>query len=323
MRGREKIGGIGALGPIVLILLGALLFGLIATSAVAKKKKRAPAVTRSAAVPLAPGSPASTTASCPGKTHLTGGGWSIANPYSANGTDAPGDDTGTRITHLQSQPSTLSSWTAGAAALASPASGTTFTTYARCESNAYGRTLLGVSAAGIVLRVGDERKVGIDCAPGTHVLTGGFSFGPPGDLASPTGTRATVKESRRTAPGTWEIDLVNPTTAPIEVTLSINVLCELNRKGGGVSEAAQTVPIVDTGRTTATATCTGKTHSVAGGFLVSPTVGPIIGIDQVQPAGNKSWQVGLFEHPSSNLPAGSTLTAYSYCKKDALPKKGK
>jgi hypothetical protein len=82
-------------------------------------------------------------------------------------------------------------------------------------------------------------------------------------------------------------------------------------------------PIADNGRTSANATCAGKTHSVGGGFLISPTqVGtvPAVGVDQMQPVGAKAWQVGLFEYPSFAPPAGSSVAAYSYCKKNALPK---
>ena len=319
MRGREKTSASRGIRLAVVALLAALLAGVIAAPAVAKKKKQPTAVTATGSVPLAPAAPAAASANCPGKTHLTGGGWSVSTPYSANDTNALGDDTGTRITHVQSQPASLLSWTAGAAAFASPPTPATFTTYARCEGNAYGRTTLGVSAT-VPVVVGDEKTIAINCAPRTHVLTGGFSFGPPGDLADSAGFRAVVKESRRTAPGTWEVDIVNPSTALSEVTLSVNVLCELNRKGGGVTEAAAPVPIADNNRASATATCTGKTHSVAGGFLISPTVGPVVGVDQLQPVGAKAWQVGLYEYPSFSLPAGSSLTAYSYCKKNALPK---
>jgi hypothetical protein len=322
MRGWEKIRGSAGVGLLVLGLLGALFLGLLATPAVAKKKKQPPAVTVAAPVPLAPASPASATANCPGRTHLTGGGWSVANPYSANGTDAPGDDAGTRITHLQSQPASLFSWTAGAAAFASPPSGTTFTALARCEGNAYGRTGASLTPLTKSVPPGLEDKTDIRCSKGSHVLTAGFSLGPPGNLADSLAFRAVVKESRRIAPDTWEIDVVNPTSAPSDVTISVSVLCERNSKGTSVSEASQPAPIADNGRTSATATCTGKTHSVAGGFLISPTVGPVVGIDQMQPAGNKAWQVGLYEYPSFSLPAGSTVTAYSYCKKNALPKRG-
>ncbi len=88
-----------------------------------------------------------------------------------------------------------------------------------------------------------------------------------------------------------------------------------------MSEVSATAPIANDERTTATATCTGKTHTVGGGFAVAPLVGPAVGIDQMQPVGTKSWQVGLYEYPGFNLPAGSSLAAYSYCKKNEPPKK--
>jgi hypothetical protein len=324
MRGRETIGLSRGARLLVLALAAGLLVGVLATPAVAKKNKnKGPAVTRTASVPLAPSAQASGTAHCPGKTHVTGGGWSVANPYSANGTDPIADDTGTRINHVQSQPVGLRNWIAGAAALANPSGATTFTSFARCESNPYSSTISAISQTSTV-PVGEGRNLVLNCAPNAHVLTGGFSFGPPGDLADPFATRASVYESRRTDPRTWTIHLINPNSAPSPVTITVNFLCELNRKGTQVSEASSATPIVDNGRTSATATCTGKAHSVAGGFLISPTEAgavPAVGVDQMQPVGAKAWQVGLFEYPTFGLPAGSSVTAYSYCKKNALPKK--
>jgi hypothetical protein len=284
------------------------------------KKKRPPAVTRAAATPIAPGTQTAATAACPGKTHVTGGGWSLTPAYSANGTQGFGDDSGTRITHLQSQPSGLKSWTAGAAALNLPSTGGTFTALARCESKSLGKTLFGVTGTS-TLPVGQEDTIGLHCPKRTHVLSGGFSFSPPGDLADPRGFRAVAVESRRRDARTWEVDVVNPAGAPATATIFTNVLCEVNAKGAGVSERSAVVPIAENSRATATATCTGKTHSIAGGFLTSPTVGPAVGIDQMQPVGAKAWQVGLYEYPRFSLPPGSSLAAYVYCKKNAAPKK--
>jgi hypothetical protein len=308
---------------LVIALLAALLVGLAAAPAVAKKKKRPPATTVPASVQLPPASPVTATANCPGRTHITGGGWSIATPYSPNGTDPLADDTGTRITHVQSQPVGFFSWTAGAAALATPSSATTFTSYARCEGNPYSSRISTI-AGSTTVPVDQGTNVNLDCAPNAHVLSAGFSFSPPGDLANPFAPRATVYESRRLNARTWNIHLINPAGAPSPATLSVNALCELNRKGSQVSEASQVAPLADNGRTTATATCTGKTHSIAGGFLVSPTEAgtiPGIGVDQMQPVGAKAWQTSVFEEPFTTLPAGSSVTAYSYCKKNALPKK--
>jgi hypothetical protein len=323
MRGREKISLTRAVRLTVLALVATLVAGLAATPAMAKKKKQAPATTVAAAVPLAPGAQANASANCPGKTHITGGGWAVSSPYSANGTDPLVDDTGTRITEVQSQPVGFFSWAAAAAALATPGSASTFTSYARCESNVYSSRVSTISATTTV-PVDQGTNTVLHCSPNAHVLTAGFSFSPPGDLADPFGVRATVYESRRIDPRTWNIHLINPASAPSPVTLAVNVVCELNRKGSQVTEATSAAPIASNSRTTATATCTGKTHSVGGGFIVSPTDAgsiPGVGIDQMQPVGARAWQVGLFEYPFTSLPAGSSVAAYSYCKKNALPKK--
>jgi hypothetical protein len=320
MRGREKAHHRRRMLRTAAMALAALLALGVASPAVAKKKKSKPAVTATASTPISAGSQASATASCPSKTHTTGGGWSLSDPYSANGTDSPANDTGTRITHLQSQPSGLRSWASGAAALALPATSGTFTSIARCESKAFGKTVTGVSGTSTT-PVGQESTVGLHCSSGTHVLSGGFSYSPAGNLGLLTGFRPLVVESRRRDAQTWEIDLVNPVGAPGDATLSVSVLCELNQKGASVTERSAVAPITENGRTSATATCTGKTHTIGGGFLVSPKVGPAIGIDQMQPVGAKGWQVGLYEYPGFSLPAGSALGAYSYCKKNAVPKK--
>jgi hypothetical protein len=321
MRGRERARFGRRIGLIaVAALAGMLAFG-VTPAAVAKKKKKKPrpAVTAVASTPLSPGSQTSATANCPSRTHITGGGWSLSDPYSANGSNALANGTGTRITHLQSQPSGLVGWSSGAAALALPPTAGTFTSIARCESKSLGRTLFGVSGTTTV-PVGQESTAVLHCPPRTHVLNGGFSFAPPGSPA-PDMFRALVVESRRATIDTWEVDLVNPAGAADQVTLSLNVLCELNQKGVNVTEASAVAPITDNGRTSATATCTGKTHTIGGGFLASPTVGPAIGVDQMQPVGAKSWQVGLYEYPGFALPAGSSLATYAYCKKNAVPQK--
>jgi hypothetical protein len=321
MRGREKDQLRRRMLRAAVVALAALLALGVASPAVAKKKKKPPAVTAVASTPISAGSQTSATASCPSKTHATGGGWSLSDPYSANGSNSAAGGTGTRITHLQSQPSGLRSWTSGAAAIAIPATSGTFTSIARCESKSFGKTLLGVSGTTTV-PVGQESTSVLHCSPGTQVLSGGFSFTPAGN-PGPNGFRAIVVESRRTSATTWEVDLVNPAGALSEVTLALNVLCELNQKGVSVTERSAIAPIADNGRTTATAACTGKTHTIGGGFLISPKVGPAIGVDQMQPVGAKSWQVGLYEYPGFALPAGSSMAAYSYCKKNAIPNKKK
>jgi hypothetical protein len=284
------------------------------------KKKRAPARTVSASAPLSPGGLQTATANCPGGTHVSGGGWSVSPPFTPNGLDTAPGGTGTRITHLQSQSSGNVSWTAGAAAFATPAVAGTFTSIARCESNSLGKTVGGVFGTTTV-PVSQGTTVNLNCSPGTHVVTGGFSLSPAGNLAVFDAFRPVVVASRRFDVDTWQVHVVNPTGSPSVATLFSNVVCERNARGVSVTEALSVVPVINNARTSATATCTGKTHVVGGGFLLSPLTGPAVGIDQMQPVGGKAWQVGLYEYPNFALPAGSSLAAYSYCKKDSLPRK--
>src|SRR5262245_58496415 len=310
------------------LVLGAI--GLLAVAGAAepaaakkKKKKSKPAVvTATASVPLAPGSQQTANANCIGKTHVTGGGWSVSAVYNPNGTTSLANDTGTRITHLQSAPTGTFGWAATAAAFTLPANAGTLTAVAQCENKAYSKVRTGVSGTSTI-PIGQETTVDLNCQPGTHVVSGGFSFTPAGNLGAPGDRRPIVVESRRLDVTTWQIHIINPIGSPSAATLSSNVLCELNEKGVSITEATASAPIVNENRTTVTASCTGKTHTIGGGFLVQPYVGPAVGIDQMQPVGAKAWQVGLYEYPAFSLPPGSTVAAYSYCRKNALPNQSK
>ena len=323
MRGREDEGTGRRRSAAIFLSLALVLSLALAPVADAKKKKpKAKAVTNVSSIGISPGSPASATPNCPSKTQVTGGGWSITSPFNPNGTDSLVNDTGTRITHLNSRPNGLASWSSGAAAFNQPPNASTFSAVVRCESKSLGRVIQAASGSTTV-PVGQGSTTDMVCPPKTHVLTGGFSFTPAGDLASPNSFRAQVTESRRLSANTWRIHIINPIGAPSPVTLATTYLCELNQKGVSVSEASAVATIAANERTSVTPTCTGKTHTIGGGFVASPPVGPAIGIDQMQPIGSKSWQVGLYEYPNFNLPAGSTITGYSYCKKNSLPKKKK
>jgi hypothetical protein len=295
----------------------ALLAAVTLVAAAPAAAKKAKVTTSTASVTLAPGSQQAATARCPKGTHVTGGGWSVTPPFNANGVDFPAQGaSGLRTDHLQSQPGGLTSWTAAAAAFTTPAVTGTFASFARCESKSVSRTLLGASGSS-TLPVSQSATIGINCPKGSHVLAGGFSLSPAGNLADPAGFRPQVLESRRRDARSWELIVVNPAGSPSDATIVGNTLCEVNAKGVGISERSAVVPLVNNSRATATASCTGKTHTVGGGFLVSPSVGPAVGVDQMQPSGSKAWQVGAYEYPNFSLPAGSTLTAYSYCRMNA------
>jgi hypothetical protein len=314
MKGRERTRSsrAGRMVLISLVAVGALC--LLAPAAGAKGKT----ATRLASVAIAPGTQQAVTTTCVGKSHITGGGWSVAPTYSANGQNAPNAGSGTRVNHLQSQPSGAKSWIASVAAFTAPAQAGTLTGIARCESNSLGK-LAGTISGSSTIPISQSTTVDAHCPQGTHVLNGGFSASPPGNLANPAVPRLLVTESRRTDTQTWQVQVVNPLGSGGVATLFTSALCERNAKGASLSEASAAAPIVDNGRTVATASCTGKKHTTGGGFQVSPVANtaPAVGIDQMQPAGQKAWQVGSYEYPGFVLPAGSFLTAYSYCKKNA------
>jgi hypothetical protein len=294
-----------------------------------------------ASAPLALGSQQSATARCPKyDPQVTGGGWFVARPFNPNGSDDLADDTGTRTMHLQSQSTRRGSWTAGVGTFTVPSSPGTLTTTAQCEPKAAGKLVKGPSEI-TTIPVGQSATVDMHCRPGSHVLSGGYSGSPPGNLANPNeATGLIVLESRRIAADTWEVRAVNSAAGSGQATLATNAVCERNapqrifcrvcrprRRSGfptGVSEAQAVAPIPDNGRVVGMggvgATCPGKgVHAISGGFLVSPTSpSPAVGIDSMGPGppGNKGWFVGLYEYPFTVLPPGSTLTVFIYCKKN-------
>jgi hypothetical protein len=295
------------------LLLIAVLALAAATPASAKKK--APASTAISSTPLAPGGQVSATARCPKGSHVTGGGWLDSAPYSANGTETLGDDSGLRMIHLQSQPAGLTTWTAGAAAFTVPGTTGTYSSFARCERKSISRIAVTTPHTEVI-PPSSQKTTGLACPKGTHVLSGGFSISPPGNLADPAAFRPKVAQSQRVSSTTWAFDLVNPTGFTSAVTFVTTVECELNQKGLNLTEQSSTVPLVDNSRATTTASCVGKTHTVSAGFLLTPTVGPAVGIDQFGPTGQKSWQVGAYEYPGFTLPGGATISVFAYCRKN-------
>lgn len=315
MKGRDRTRSSSA-GRIVVAALAAMLaLSVLAPAALAKKK--GPAVTTNSSVAIAPGTQQIATANCAKQTHISGGGWSVAPTYSANGQNAANAGTGTRVNHLQSQSSGAKSWISSGAAFTAPAQAGTLTGIARCENNSLGK-LAGTISGSSTIPISQSTTVDARCPAGTHVLNGGFAASPAGNLANPAQPRLLVTESRRTDTQTWQVQVVNPSGSGSVATLVTSALCERNAKGVSVSEVAAPAPIADNGRTAATASCTGKKHTVGGGFQVSPVTNtaPAVGIDQMQPSGQKAWLVGSYEYPGFVLPAGSFLTAYSYCKKN-------
>jgi hypothetical protein len=310
---------------LVVLLAGLSVLGGLANGAEAKKKKRKPtAVTRTATVSLSSGARVSSQADCAGKSHLTGGGFGVSPSYRPDPMTLAG--TGLRSMTLTDNPVGTTGWTAASAVFTSPGAAGSLTAFARCESNALGRiAVIGSSSASIAPAAGQDLV--FDCPPSTHVISGGFSGEGPGVLNDINGWKVIVLRSYRSGPGQWTVTAYNrgPPPANSPANLTGFAVCEFNRKGSSVSEVANSVPVAQNARTSADATCAGKTHVVSGGFTVLPasfpgTV-PVVAVDEDQPVGNKSWHLGLSEWQGNSSPPSTSLTTYAYCKRDVVKKK--
>jgi hypothetical protein len=327
MQGREQASFRRRIGLIGVAALTALLALGVASSAVAKKKKKKPvAITNTAVAGLSQGATTSIQANCTGKTHMTGGGFGVSPSYRPDPATITG--TGLRSMTLTNNPVGTTGWTAASAAFTNPVASGGLTTYARCESNTLGRiAIVGSSSAS--LSAGGGQTFSLDCPPATHVISGGFSGDGPNVLNNVDGWRVIVLQSYRTGPGQWTVSGYNrsPPPANTPANLTAFAVCELDKKGSSVSEVAATVPVPQNNRATADASCTGKTHVVSGGFSILPATFPgtvpVVAVDEDQPVGNQGWHVGLSEWQGNASPASSSLTTYAYCKKDTVKKKKK
>lgn len=302
---------------VVLGLSAILSIGAMAPAADAKKKKKkkkAAAVTRTNSVPFAAGGTQQVTSACTKGNHITGGGFAASPSFE------PSSNTGLRSVTSTSHHAGTKNWTASGSAFTNPVASGTYTTYARCERDSLGQLHSTVNSSG-PLNPGVGTAASLNCPPGTHVISGGYSgqaLSNPGNLL---GFRLVILQSRRTGRSQWTVSAYNSGLgpSPVAVTFTAYALCEKNAKGVSVSEAASaSTPLVDNGRVAADATCAKKTHVVSGGFNVTPNgVGsvPAIGVDESTPTGQRGWHLGLHEWQSVVLPPGSALQTFAYCKK--------
>lgn len=297
----------------LMTLVAMLSLAAIAPAADAKKKKKkkkVTAVTKTASVGFGSGTAANGAAACTGKTHMTGGGLAIAPAFTPPAS-------GLRSVAPGSSPSGAKGWATAVGAFNAPAASGTLTSYVRCEGNNAGQ-LTSTLSTNATLPPGQGTTFNVTCAPGSHVITGGYQGTGIVNFANAvTGYRIVVLVSRRTSARTWTVNAFNSSNANTAGTITAFATCERNAKGVSVSEAASAaVPVVLTQRSNADATCGGKTHVVSGGFAVSPNgVGAVPGVtvDETHPVGRKGWHVGLYN--VSNPPPGSTLQTFAYCKK--------
>jgi hypothetical protein len=280
-----------------------------------KKKKKVPvATTATGTVAFASGASALAAASCPTKTHVTGGGFNVAPSYDAT------TNTGLR-NYVETSSPAGNGWNAYGSALTVPASSGTLSAYARCEANTEGR-IAAVLSSTTTVPPGTAQNNVFNCPPGTHVISGGYSGDGPAVLNNPLAFRIIVLQSHRTGPGQWTVAAYNRTGAPPS-SLSTYAICEVNGKSS-ISESSLTVPVGENQRAASDATCAARQHVVSGGFAVNPTGPgqvPVLGIDENQPVGSNVWHVGLYDSPSFGVPPGTTLQTTAYCKPNSAKKK--
>jgi len=304
------------LTSVALAALAAMLaFAALGGDAEAKKKKKKPinpASTVTSVLTMGSSTSVAGAASCPGKTHATGGGFAVAPTFTP-------PSTGLRTLNSTSNPSGTQGWATGGSAYASPIAAGQFTTFARCERNTAGRISIRASSS-LTLAPGAGQSIVFDCPSSSHAISGGYAA--PSLAAFSTAFsshRIVVVQSRRTGRGQWTISAYNNPNSPASANLTGYAVCELNAKGSAVTQAASSLaPVINDGRTAADATCTGKTHSVSGGFLVShafPGAVPLVSVDESHPVGRRGWHTGLWEFPQVILPASTSLQTFVYCKK--------
>ena len=288
-----------------------------------KKKKKGPvATTQSSQVAFGSGTTVSSVASCTGKTHISGGGFSVFPSFTPPGT-------GVRSVTSTSHPTGPTGWSASGSAFSTPLSSGGFTTYARCESNRVGK-LAGILSSSVTLVPAQSQTFRFNCPPRTHVLSGGYAgAGIVAFTPAPGNFRIIPLQSHRNGPSQWIVQASNSSNPQsTAATLTGYAICEQNRKGRTVSEVSTFSALVNDARTTGDPTCTGKRHVVSGGFLLAPNAPgpagiPVASIDEFQPVGSKTWHLGLHESTLHALPAGSSLQSFAYCAPNKPPKKKK
>jgi hypothetical protein len=316
MRAREIARSSARQRSTVVLLLAALvaLAGLAPALAEANKKKPKPgARTVSFGVPFSSASTRSETATCPKKTHLTGGGFAVTPHFD------PTLNSGLRSVTTTSHPVGARNWTASGSAYDTPPATGIFAAYVRCERNAFARLAVTLSSSATV-PPGQAANMVLDCPRRAHVVTGGYSgTGIVGFNHTQPSYRIIPLQSRRTGPREWTVFAANSAFASEGASITAYAVCERNGKGQAVSQASTTSTLAENGRTMADASCPGKRHVVSGGFALSPIPTgagaiPVTAIDEFQPVGSRGWHLGLHESTLFGLPPGGAVQMIAYCK---------
>jgi hypothetical protein len=295
------------------IVVGCLAVLLAATGALASR-----GVTKNTNVPFPPDTQRSATASCPAKTHISGGGFQVS----------PGATPGGTVNSFttNSNFSGRRAWNVVSGATVANPSGT-LTATARCERKRDGKVALIMTGTTTITpdtsgpAPYEARGVNqvFTCPPQTHPIAGGYSVDKPYDPNVSATNKFFATQNSRTGT-TWTVGgflLGGPAASNPPAEFTARVACELNGTRP-VRQRSATVPYIDNARATATATCRKGTHIVSGGFAFSPREGfiPVPFVDRNVPATNRAWTVSAYDSGPFGAPAGSTMTSYVYCRKN-------
>ncbi len=302
--------GNGAARRAALALLAMAVLVLALAAVVAAAAKNSKGATRSLVAPLAAGGKAATGVKCPDNNHATGGGFAISSGFD------PATKSGAQTYPQISFPPGKLKWRAEAASPAGePATG--LTTYVRCEKDSFGKIATRVSRSTIIAS-GIAKTVSATCPSGTQVLGGGYSVSPPFDAAAANKTTSTLRilESRRSSSGSrWTVSATNPAQPTTQLTVS--ALCE--KHGREVKTRSAFASLAQKSRQEVAVKCSENQHVVAGGFTVVPlfsNVGVPV-VDMSMPADSRTWRVVAYG--AANIPNGSGITAFAYCKSNKRP----
>jgi hypothetical protein len=298
------------IAPFAMLALAAALLLAFVAAAVDASSKNSKGKTKSEVATLAAGARASGGLKCPDKQHASGGGLAVAQGFD------PATNAGAETFPQTNYPPGKAKWRAGASSADAQQPSASLTTYLRCEKNSFGKAVAPVSRS-VTIASGVAATLPVVCPPGAQVLGGGYSVSPVFDAAAQNNTtsRMAILQSRRTSASSWTVTAVNPSQPTSQLTVS--ALCEKN--GKQVSTKTAFAPLPDRSRQSVKATCPSNKHVVAGGFALTPLVSNV-GIPVVDtsfPTSSRSWKVAAYGQ--ANIPTGSGITGYAYCKPNKPP----
>lgn len=298
MRGPEPGNRTGARrAAVVLTALAALAPAAVATApAVAKTKKKAPAVvTRSATgSATANGAIATATAVCPKKMRALGGGYS-ATPNN------PALPFFSLV--YESQKAGQNSWKASAQQFSASPQVTTITSFVYCRKGAPKTS----TASATVTDPGTAQHFGppavASCTGKKKAMAGGFAISPP---LAPAGIMNAVTDSFRASAKSWQVDAFHNTLGAH--TLVAQAYCAEGKVPAAVTVLGPTVTAGGT-PSTVVAPCAGKKSPVMGGFVMPAKSSTSLFIGYESERVGNGWQVTGTKNGSLPVALGSI----AYC----------